>query len=245
MNYDRYNLRAGEGFRIFAEFLVITMVVSYLFYDALWLILPELILFPVYVSYRKRALIAGRRMQLRNEFVDWIVAAAAIMNGGISAEKAFVDSAEEIEKLYGRKSIILGEIQLLKVKMARTVSFSEALLDLGRRSGVEDIAEFSQVFIIAKENSGQMSNVIEETAKQFQEKKDTEAEIQTTLSGKKMEQRMMMVIPLCIVLYLKITAGEFMSVLYHNLFGQVVMSLCLGAYIAAYFYGEKILDIKV
>lgn len=245
MRYDKYILNGKERVRLLGEFAVISLVVSYLFYDEIRLAILCIPICPVYLNYRKKELIAIRKRHLQDEFVDWIVAAAAVMNGGISPEKAFVSCLDEMERLHGRRGYIRSEIVQLKVKLSRGISFGEGLTDLGRRSGVEDIAEFSQVFMIAKEQSGQMQAVIEETAVQLQEKKEVEAEIETLLSGKKLEQRLMMVIPLGIVLYLKISAGAFMQVLYHNLYGIVIMSICLLAYILAFLYAERILKIRV
>ncbi len=41
------------------------------------------------------------------------------------------------------------------------------------------------------------------------------------------------------ILYMKITFREFLDVLYGNMAGVVIMTVCLGIYVAAYSLGRK------
>ena len=55
------------------------------------------------------------------------------------------------------------------------------------------------------------------------------SEVDTIISGKKkMEQRVMSLIPAVIVIYLKVTAKEFIQPLYGNIAGIIIMTVCLG-----------------
>ena len=69
--------------------------------------------------------------------------------------------------------------------------------------------------------------------------------INTIISGKKMEQTVMNIMPFGMIIYLRITSPEFIEPLYGNLFGAAVMSVCLVVYAAAFMLGRKITDIKV
>ena len=55
----------------------------------------------------------------------------------------------------------------------------------------------------------------------------------------------MSVIPLGIIGYMRLSFPEFMAGLYGNLPGAAFMSICLGAYIAAWKLGCKIVEIEV
>ena len=74
---------------------------------------------------------------------------------------------------------------------------------------------------------------------------DTEQEIQTMFASKKLEFEIMCAVPFFIILYMKLTFGEFLSVLYENAAGRCFMTICLIAYIAAYSFGRKIIHIEV
>ena len=63
--------------------------------------------------------------------------------------------------------------------------------------------------------------------------------------SKKLEFEIMCAVPFFIILYMKLTFGEFLSVLYENATGRCFMTICLIVYIAAYSFGRKIIHIEV
>ena len=77
------------------------------------------------------------------------------------------------------------------------------------------------------------------------EKIDVEREITTLVSGKKLELKIMTMIPLGMVLYMKISFPEFLDVLYGNIAGVIIMSICLLVYVVAYELGRRIVEIEV
>ena len=245
MNYERYYFTGTEFLRIIGEYLLIDAAASFLFFDSLPVFLAGLAgIFP-YSSYRRKIFHRKRRQILTEEFLSMITAVSGKVNGGMSAENAFADCLGDMERMYGKRSLIVTEIKLIIVRQTNSESLEKCLLDLGRRSGVAAIYEFAQIFAIARLNSGQMRTVINDTVRTMQEKSDTDAEIEVLVSGKKLEQKIMCVIPLMIIAYLRIETAAFLSVLYHNPLGILVMSVCLCVYVFAYFLGERIVDIRV
>ena len=55
----------------------------------------------------------------------------------------------------------------------------------------------------------------------------------------------MSIIPMGMICYLKISFPEFMEVLYGNLLGVFIMTICLLVYLAAYEIGKRIIEIEV
>jgi tight adherence protein B len=70
-------------------------------------------------------------------------------------------------------------------------------------------------------------------------------EIEVMVAGKKMEQQVMNLIPLGIILFLQISSGDYMDILYHNPLGVCCMTICLGVYCFAMWMAEKIMEIEV
>ena len=70
-------------------------------------------------------------------------------------------------------------------------------------------------------------------------------EIEVAISAKRLEQKVMNVIPIVLLAYMKITSAEYMSVLYGNIVGIVFMCFCLVGYVGAIYLAEQILAIKV
>ena len=129
--------------------------------------------------------------------------------------------------------------------MDMNMSAEEVLKGFAERTGQEDIENFVNVFEAAKKSGGDSIAVIRDAVKIISGKIDTEKEIQTMIASKKMEFDIMCAVPFAIILYMKLTFGEFLNVLYGNMAGAAIMSLCIFVYMGAYVYGRKIIRIEV
>ena len=69
--------------------------------------------------------------------------------------------------------------------------------------------------------------------------------IRDRITGKRLEQRVMVCMPLVITLYLRLTSPEYIDVLYGNVMGIIVMTICLLIYAAAVMLAQKITDINI
>ena len=61
------------------------------------------------------------------------------------------------------------------------------------------------------------------------------------LAAKEYEQRLMSVMPLAVLSYVRMTAGTYLEPLYDSPIGMVIMSLCLGLYLGMFLLGERII----
>ena len=121
----------------------------------------------------------------------------------------------------------------------------ELFIDLGKRSGVEDIENFAAVFYAAKRTGGDMTKVIQKVARMLGDKIEVKREIDTLLAAKKYEFQIMSMVPYGIIAYMSLSFSDFMEELYGNVTGIGVMTLCLGIYVGAYYLGVRILRIDV
>ena len=121
----------------------------------------------------------------------------------------------------------------------------DILLSLGIRSDVKDIRDFAEIFRIAKRNGGSLSGLIGNTARMIEGKSEVRREIDTIMSEKRLEQRIMELMPFGMMLYVSLTSPGFFNSLYHNLTGVLLMGVCLILYVVACLMAEKILKIEV
>ena len=121
----------------------------------------------------------------------------------------------------------------------------ELFIDLGKRSGVEDIENFAAVFYAAKRTGGDMTKVIQKVARMLGDKIEVKREIDTLLAAKKYEFQIMSMVPYGIIAYMSLSFSDFMEELYGNVTGIGVMTLCLGIYVGAYYLGVRLLRIDV
>ena len=222
-----------------------TAVMSYVFYDSL---IPAPLLLPVWMIYMRDwhdDISRKKEQELRQQFRDSIQVMASALKAGYSVENAIREAGKDISPVYSEETRIRKEFERMERQMDMNMSAEEVLKGFAERTGQEDIENFVNVFAAAKKSGGDSIAVIRDAVKIISSKIDTEKEIQTLLASKKMEFDIMCAVPFAIILYMKLTFGEFLNVLYGNMAGAAIMSLCIFVYMGAYVYGRKIIRIEV
>ena len=125
-------------------------------------------------------------------------------------------------------------------------AWKEAIVEMRLLYGEnsEIVTEFQRI-INRLERNENIEDVLEEFAKTIREKNETYDEIQTIISGKKMEQKVMSAVPFFLLGYMKLTAWDFICPLYGNPAGVLMMSISLMVYIGADYIAGKIVEIEV
>jgi tight adherence protein B len=244
-NYDRYRFTGKEWLLFIAASAGICIAINGLFYLSWWAFLPMIPLPVIFYRIRIRQCIRERRRKLNYQFKDALVALGVALQAGYSVENAVKACAGDLEKIYPETADILKEFHYMEAQLKVSVPVEELFLDFARRSQVEDIENFASVFAVAKRTGGDMVGILQKAARMLGDKIDVKREIEATISGKKWEQRIMSTMPIFIILYMRVTSPDFLKVLYGNLFGVVVMTICLGIYVFAWWMGRKIVDIRV
>ncbi|NLZ81057.1 MAG: type II secretion system protein F [Clostridiales bacterium] len=243
--YNKYEFSKKEWVESILIGVALILGISYLFYESF---LPALILSPsmiVIVSFYKEKLKRERKEQLNIQFKDGITALSASLATGYAIENAFREAYMEVSLLYGKNSLISKEFEYMINQIQINITVEDILEDFARRSGLEDIENFAQIFKIAKRSGGELIQVICSTAETIAQKIDTKREIHTILSSKKYEQRIMNIIPFGIILYIKVSNPGFLDIMYETIMGRIIMSICLIIYCISYKMSESIVNINV
>lgn len=245
MDYRIYRLTPAEHAKCAGMTVALSALLAYLFYDSFW----GLLLLPVlYLVIRKSKVKTGlRRVQdeLAKEFLDVLRTVSAALLAGLSMENAWREAGMEISMLYGEDSVMGRELTEINNSVRVGIPLEKQLEDLADRSGNSDIASFAEVFAFAKRSGGNFVTIMEGTADHIRARYDTEREIQVLVASKRMEQKIMNVMPIFILAYLKITSAGFLDILYGNPAGVLFMSACLLAYGMALMLADKILQIHM
>ena len=220
-------------------------LIAYLFYRSFIAFILLLFAMPAYIGYQKKRAARKRKKELALQFKDAILAVSSSLSAGYSVENAFIQSIEDLKNLYGKKAPIVIEFSNIAGRLNINEPLEDILFDLADRSDSADIRDFADVFVIAKRNGGDMVSIIRRTAYHISDKIEVARDIDTLMSAKKMEQRIMNVVPFMIILYVSISSPGFLDALYHNIIGIPVMTACLAAYGFAIYLSEKIISIEV
>lgn len=167
------------------------------------------------------------------------------MHAGYAVENAFYEAYQELAELYGKNAFIPRELARMLRQMKLNRPSEEVLEEFGKRSGLEDAQNFASIFKIAKRSSGNLAAIMSDTAETIGKKLETQREIQVLIQEKRYEQKIMNIMPLAMILYLRLGNGEFIEILYTTMAGRVIMTACLLVYLLAYRMAEKIVNIRI
>ena len=195
-----------------------------------------------YYRQQKKELASRDVKILESQFGEAIRGVDAALKAGYSVENAFVQSGRDMEKQFGKESFIHEELEIIRRGLVINITLEEMLSDMAARSGSEVIEDFSKVFMIAKRYGGNMSEVISTATETISLRIETRDEIATAISGKKMEQNIMKLMPFGILAYVGVSSPGYFDPLYGNLTGIALMTGLLTIYLVACFMGDKILS---
>lgn len=245
MDYRTYQLSQKEILILILEALGAGGAISYLFYESLF----GLILTPVFfILLKKRKIsqqIKARKNELSQQFMDALKAVSTALLAGYSTENAWMEAQKELVLLYGRDSMMYQEFDAMNRAVQMNIPLEQKLEEFAERSAVEAIGSFAEIFSFAKRSGGNFVQIIDSTTQRMCGKFETEREIEVMVAAKKMEQKVMNIVPIGIIAYLKISSMGTLDILYGNFFGVCFMTVCLIAYAGAILLSDRILDIQV
>lgn len=243
--YDQYNFTKREYAKNLVFGMMIAVILGSLFFQSIPVVLLLLPLSLFYVKRQKRKKIAERKWKLNLEFRDGIMSISTALNTGYSMENAVREAVKDLRLLYEEDALIIKEFEYILSFISVNRTVEDAFTDLAVRSGIEDIYNFAEVFITAKRTGGDLIKIIKATAKTIGDKIEIKREIYTMITAKRLESRIMNIIPLGIILYMWVFSPGFLEPLYHNITGVIVMGVALIGYVGAYAMSERIIDIEI
>lgn len=218
---------------------------AYLFFDY---IPAALVMSPyIYVMLVEKAGIEKKNIKrkISLQFKDAMTTITFSLNVGYSVENAFREAIKELEMLYGDDVIIVKEFKNIVRRVENNESIEKVFEEFALRSRVTEIIYFSQVFGYAKRSGGDLIAIIRNSVNTIREKIEVDEQIQTIISGKKMELKIMEIMPFAMIAYIRLTSEEFISPIYGNVTGVIIMLICLLAYVVAVYIGKRIVEIDV
>ncbi len=191
---------------------------------------------------------------------------ASSLSAGFSIENALASSVRELSVLYGKDGLIVREFAFMVQQIGMNRPVEQVLEEFarrsgcvvvlkgpgtvtaapdGRRSGLEDVKNFAEVFSVAKRSSGNVGGIMRHTAEIIRDKMQVREEILTMTASRQFEQKIMNLIPFFIVFYVESASPGFFDQMYNTNMGRMLMSGCLAVYLISYVLAKKILDIEV
>ncbi|HOM03331.1 MAG TPA: type II secretion system F family protein [Acetivibrio sp.] len=246
VDYGVYVMSFKEKFLYFLLAALALFAIGYIFYHS---VLLALFLTPFAFLYPKRRtkdIIEKRKNELNLQFKDLLYSLSSSLTAGKSVEMSFKDALNDLSILYpDPDTYIIREVEYIIRKIEMNETVEDALEDLARRSHLEDIQNFTDVFKTCKRTGGNLVNVIRNSTNIINDKIEIKEEINTLLAAKKFEQKILSVMPLVMILILSLTTEDYMIPVFTTVIGRIVMTFSILIIAAGYFISKKIMDIKV
>ncbi|MCQ2547417.1 MAG: hypothetical protein MJ145_00225 [Clostridia bacterium] len=246
MDYNDYKFSREERLKYYGLMLLVALAISWLMYDS---IIALVIFLPLIIfgeRYYKKLLIEKRRNQLLMEFKDFLYLISSSFALGRNMSKAIKESLNGLRQVYGLDSLMVRELEAIDNSIEEANDLDYVLLEnLGERSGLEDICDFAKVYKNCKETGGNIVSAVDGAAKIISDKIEIENNIRLATSQRKTEGRIIGIMPFLIVAFLKLSSPDYIAVLYNNLTGILIMSLCIGVTIVSLYLVERICRVEI
>lgn len=191
---------------------------------------------------RKKQIIQRKTRQLEIQFKDMLISVSDALKVGYSFENAIRECYRDMCSIYGVDSVICGEIKIMISQIKLNIRTQEVVDNFAKRVDLKNAKLFSQIFQVAKSTGGNTTEIIKSVTDDIVLKETTRDEITASVTEKRMEQRIMSVIPIFIILYITVTTPGFLDVMYVSVLGKLIMTGCIAAYVMAYLWGERIIQ---
>ena len=242
-DYAEPGLEMKEEAQCLLEGVLIVCLFSYFFYRSYFAVV---ILAPGIFFYRKekkKRKGEKRKILLEQQFRETLLSVQTNLQSGYSVENAFLESYPYIVNLYGKTSDMAVELKRIQRGLANGDTMEHLLWDLGKRCPESAVEDFANIYLIAVKTGSGWTEIIMKIIADISQKMEMKQEIETLIHGKKLESRMMCIIPFFILFYMDLTSKGYFDVLYHNIAGIVIMTICMAAYVFAFLMSEKITEL--
>ncbi len=260
-NYKVYHMSVKEKVIYALAAFVVGAAVGYLFYGGIGvddygspttvtyvldILIPGLtgiLCAKLFIPIRKKQIINKNTKKITRQFRDMLAGLSTALGTGANVIDSFISVREDLKIQYDGEFII-DELNVIIEGTNNNIRIEDLIYDFGLRSGVEDIKDFSEVFKITYRKGGNFKDIIKSTNEILGDKIEINEDIETTLSGNKMEQKLMIAMPIALVALIKMMSSDF-AANFVTPAGIIATTVAIAIFVASYFLAKKLLDIKV
>ena len=261
-NYNVYYMKPLEKLLYFLFAFAVGAAIGYLFYGgigkdefgrptiltyALNVIIScsvGLIAGILFLPIRTQQIINKKRQALKLQFRDMLESLTTSLGAGKNVTDSFSAVYDDLKIQYEEDAYILKELEVILSGMHNNIDVEDLLEDFGRRSGIGDIESFANVFRICYRKGGNIKDTIRSTYEILSDKMEIAEDIETVVTGSKNEQSIMLVMPILLIAMIKFMSEDFADN-FTTLTGILSTTVAIAMFVASYFIGKAVLNIKV
>lgn len=262
LNYTVYHLKIWEKIVYFLIAFIVGAFIGYLFYGNLGkdeygqattityvlnIAIPTvagMIAGKMFLPIRQKQIIEKRRKNLRDQFRNMLEGLVTSLGAGNNVPDSFSAVYDDLKIQYESDAYIVKELEIILEGIRHNVPVENIIMDFGKRSGIDDIKTFANVFNISYRKGGNIKDVIRNTHDIISEKIAIAEDIETTVTSGKLDQKIMLVMPIVLISIIKFMSPEFAEN-FTTLAGIISTTIAIACFVGAYYLGKSMLDIKI
>ena len=196
----------------------------------------------VFIGRKNRRKKGKGRTEAFKELLELL---SGFLQAGMSLENSFLQAEGQLAMLGEDGKDMIYALHQMNQKVKVNIAVEQAYMELAEQMDLEEACAFGEILLFAKRLGGNYGKNIQRTATKLGEKMSLQEEITTMMAQKKLEMKVMLVIPLAIIAYVRLTSADLLAVLYGNLAGGLIMSVCLVVYVLMALWSRRIMDIVI
>lgn len=246
IDYDIYVMSKTEKMINIILAAAVLFAVGYIFYHKWYLSAILMLLALKWPPMRVKQIIAKRHSDLAIQFKDMLYSLSSSLSAGKSIETGLKECLQDLKIMYpDDDTYIIKEVSYIVRGVEMNETIEDMFAQFAERAHNEDIENFVDIFRTCKRTGGDMVQVIKNTSQTIGEKIEIKQEINTMISGKKFEFKVLMVMPVFLILLLALSSPDYMAPVFDTFLGNIVMTIAIGLFGVAYLVGSKIMSIEV
>lgn len=252
MDKDRRNSAQGKirknEMKIWLVPLMDFLIAAWISYILLRSPFGLLLFIPIlyfHMKYARKKQAEERVHEFELRYKEMLSSLSGSLRAGHSLENAFQDSEENLALLYGEDDRFIKELSMMNRSIDMRVPVEKVFADFAKRHPYEEVIMMSDIIGFVKRMGGNYIENISRTLEKINDSLSLKEEIKAMTSEKRLELKLMLIMPPGIISYIAISSPEFMSSIYGNAVGFCIVLVCMALYVVAIILGERIIRIEV
>jgi tight adherence protein B len=159
---------------------------------------------------------------------------------------AISESVPSLLNIYGKRSILAADLSKAYERMETGGENDVSVLrDLADASGLEDVKDFVTIYSICKTTGASLITALGKAAGVIMEKMSIDREIEELIKRKESEGMVIFVMPEIIILFLNITAPDYIAPPYETVAGRIIMTAVCASSIGIYAMIRRIVSVEI
>ena len=192
-------------------------------------------------------LIHKRKTLLNYQLKEAMFSLSSSLKAGASLQMAIERTVYDLERIYysDKDAPIVAEFRRMSEELSVGYSVEETLVSFRNRVQLEDVDDFVNATLIAKTRGGNLMEILNNISRIISEKIEVKQESSVMTAGKRMEAKILSVMPIGIVTSLTLLSPDYMAPMYDSIIGKMLLFMGFIFIAINYFISRKIVNIEV